>query len=66
MILQLILNGVIAGSLYALGFVVIYKTVHFFHFAHTEFMIWGGLEVIKEIEKYKPEKNGQQTIDHRI
>jgi len=34
---QLLLNGVIAGSIYALialGFAVIYKTVRFFHFAH--------------------------------
>lgn len=37
MIEQLILNGIIAGSIYALiaiGFTVIYKTVKFFHFAH--------------------------------
>jgi branched-chain amino acid transport system permease protein len=34
---QLLLNGVIAGSIYALialGFAVIYRTVKFFHFAH--------------------------------
>lgn len=34
---QLIINGVIAGSIYALmalGFSVIYRTVKFFHFAH--------------------------------
>lgn len=34
---QLILNGIIAGSIYALvaiGFAVIYRTVRFFHFAH--------------------------------
>ncbi len=37
MYLQFILNGVIAGSIYALiaiGFVVIYRTVKFFHLAH--------------------------------
>lgn len=37
MIEQLLLNGIIAGSIYALialGFAVIYKTVRFFHFAH--------------------------------
>jgi len=37
MIQQLILNGIIAGSIYALiaiGFTVIYRTVRFFHFAH--------------------------------
>jgi len=37
MIQQLILNGIIAGSIYALiaiGFAIIYKTVKFFHFAH--------------------------------
>lgn len=28
-------------------------------------MSWGGIEVIKEIEKYKPEKNGWQTMDYR-
>ncbi len=34
---QLILNGIIAGSIYsliALGFVIIYRTVRFFHLAH--------------------------------
>ena len=34
---QLIINGLIAGSIYtliALGFAVIYRTVRFFHFAH--------------------------------
>ncbi len=34
---QLLLNGIIAGSIYALialGFAVIYKTVRFFHFAY--------------------------------
>lgn len=34
---QFLLNGIIAGSIYALiaiGFTVIYKTVRFFHFAH--------------------------------
>ena len=34
---QLVLNGIIAGSIYALiaiGFTVIYRTVKFFHFAH--------------------------------
>ena len=37
MIQQLIVNGIIAGSIYALiaiGFTVIYRTVRFFHFAH--------------------------------
>jgi len=37
MIRQLLLNGIIAGSIYALiaiGFTVIYRTVKFFHFAH--------------------------------
>jgi len=37
MIQQLIANGIIAGSIYALiaiGFTVIYRTVKFFHFAH--------------------------------
>jgi len=34
---QLLVNSVIAGSIYALialGFTIIYKTVRFFHFAH--------------------------------
>lgn len=37
MINQLIINGIIAGSIYALiaiGFTIIYRTVKFFHFAH--------------------------------
>jgi len=37
MIQQLIINGVISGSIYvliALGFAIIYRTVRFFHFAH--------------------------------
>lgn len=37
MFIQLFLNGIIAGSIYALiaiGFTIIYKTVKFFHFAH--------------------------------
>ncbi|MBI1979446.1 MAG: branched-chain amino acid ABC transporter permease [Elusimicrobia bacterium] len=37
MVKQLILNGLIAGSIYALvalGFTIIYRTVKFFHFAH--------------------------------
>jgi branched-chain amino acid transport system permease protein len=36
-IIQLLINGIIAGSIYALiaiGFTVIYRTVRFFHFAH--------------------------------
>lgn len=37
MIQQLVLNGIIAGSIYALitlGFALVYRTVKFFHFAH--------------------------------
>ena len=37
MLSQILLNGIIAGSIYALialGFAIIYKTVRFFHFAH--------------------------------
>ncbi len=37
MLIQLIVNGIIAGAIYslvALGFVLIYRTVRFFHFAH--------------------------------
>jgi branched-chain amino acid transport system permease protein len=37
MLQQLLVNGIIAGGIYALvalGFSVIYRTVKFFHFAH--------------------------------
>ena len=37
MLNQLIVNGIIAGSIYtlvAVGFAVIYRTIRFFHFAH--------------------------------
>jgi branched-chain amino acid transport system permease protein len=37
MLNQLIVNGIVAGSIYvliALGFAIIYRTVRFFHFAH--------------------------------
>ena len=37
MLQQLLLNGIVAGSVYALvalGFALIYRTVRFFHFAH--------------------------------
>ncbi len=37
MIEQLIVNGLVAGGIYALiaiGFALIYRTVRFFHFAH--------------------------------
>ena len=37
MLLQVVMNGIIAGSIYALvalGFTVIYRTVKFFHLAH--------------------------------
>ncbi len=37
MLQQLLVNGIIAGAIYALialGFSVIYRTVKFFHFAH--------------------------------
>ena len=37
MFLQLIINGLITGSIYtliAIGFTVVYRTVRFFHFAH--------------------------------
>lgn len=37
MLQQLIVTGIIAGSIYgliALGFTIIYRTVKFFHFAH--------------------------------
>jgi branched-chain amino acid transport system permease protein len=37
MVLQLLGNGIVSGSIYALvalGFTIIYRTVRFFHFAH--------------------------------
>jgi len=37
MVQQLLMNGIIAGSIYAsspLGFILIYLTVKFLHFAH--------------------------------
>lgn len=37
MVIQVLINGIIAGSIYALiaiGFTIIYRTVKFFHFAH--------------------------------
>ncbi|MGD0784859.1 MAG: branched-chain amino acid ABC transporter permease [Sedimentisphaerales bacterium] len=37
MVVQLLINGIIAGGIYiliALGFTIIYRTVKFFHFAH--------------------------------
>lgn len=37
MIQQFLVNGLIAGAIYALiaiGFTIIYRTVKFFHFAH--------------------------------
>lgn len=63
MINQLILNGIIAGSVYtlvAVGFAVIYRTVKFFHFAHgivftagayfaCLFKVWLGWHVIVAI-----------------
>lgn len=55
MIPQLLLNGIIAGSIYALialGFSIIYKTVRFFHFAHGvvyavgAYVVYGVLRVM--------------------
>ena len=45
MIQQLLLNGLIAGSIYslvALGFSLIYQTTHFFHFAHGAVYTFGA------------------------
>lgn len=42
---QLLLNGIISGSSYALmavGFVVIYRSVRFFHFAHGSVFLVGA------------------------
>jgi len=45
MIQQLVLNGIIAGSIYfliAVGFTIIYRTIKFFHFAHGVVFAAGG------------------------
>jgi len=45
MIAQLVWNGILAGSIYALaalGFAVIYRTVRFFHFAHGAVYTFGA------------------------
>lgn len=45
MIEQLLLNGIIAGSLYSLvavGFALIYQTTRFFHFAHGAIYTFGA------------------------
>ena len=42
---QILLNGVIVGSIYALvavGFVVVYRSVAMFNFAQTEYYTLGG------------------------
>ena len=45
MLNQLLLNGIIAGSIYslvALGFSLIYQTTRFFHFAHGAVYTFGA------------------------
>jgi len=45
MLQQLVVNGLIAGCVYALvtlGFALIYRTVRFFHFAHGAVVTFGG------------------------
>lgn len=45
MLQQLLLNGIVAGSIYALvalGFALIYRTVRFFHFAHGAIYVAGA------------------------
>ncbi|MBI4546429.1 MAG: hypothetical protein HY707_00505 [Ignavibacteriae bacterium] len=45
MLQQLLLNGIIAGSIYslvALGFALIYQTTRFFHFAHGAVYTFGA------------------------
>jgi branched-chain amino acid transport system permease protein len=46
MLAQILLNGVIVGSIYALvaiGFVVVYRSVAMFNFAQTEYYTLGGM-----------------------
>jgi branched-chain amino acid transport system permease protein len=45
MIAQLIINGIIAGAAYSLiavGFVIVYRTTHLFHFAHGGMYAFGA------------------------
>ncbi|MBI5746880.1 MAG: hypothetical protein HZA13_07745 [Nitrospirae bacterium] len=50
---QLLLNGIIAGSIYALialGFTINYKTVRYFHFAHgVSDKIWRGERIMQTV-----------------
>jgi len=46
MLAQILLNGIIVGSIYALvaiGFVVVYRSVAMFNFAQTEYYTLGGM-----------------------
>lgn len=63
MINQLIINGIIAGSIYALiaiGFTVIYRTVKFFHFAHGVVYTAGAYLAYSAINSLSV--NGQPSI----
>jgi branched-chain amino acid transport system permease protein len=65
MIQQLILNGLIAGSIYALialGFTVIYKTVRFFHFAHGVVYTAGAYVAYSVVSHWLSDVGGQPGI----
>jgi len=51
---QLILNGVIAGSIYAMfavGLTMIYGTFRFINFAHGELIAWGAYLVFLMLKR---------------
>lgn len=65
MIPQLLLNGIIAGSIYALvalGFTVIYRTVKFFHFAHGVVYTAGGDLAYTVVREQWADVSGQMSI----
>ena len=65
MIQQLLLNGIIAGSIYALvalSFTVIYRTVKFFHFAHGIVYTAGAYLTYSVISSQLSGTSGQASV----
>lgn len=65
LILQIIMNGVVAGCIYiliALGFTIIYRTVRFFHFAHGV-VYTAGSYLAYSVIRHQTADFGQQTSD---
>jgi ABC-type branched-subunit amino acid transport system ATPase component len=65
MLQQLLLNGIIAGSIYALiaiGFTVIYRTVKFFHFAHGVVYTFGAYLAYSVVSAKLSVVSGQLSI----